>query len=137
MLYTAFLGIKHAGKVMRDLGNGGSIALASSIAGLRGTPGLILYSSSKFALRGLAQTAALELGQYGIRVNTVHPSGVKTPMFEASWDAAKKEELRKGVPLGRFAEVGDVAGIVAFLASDDSAFVNGAIMKCDGGCVSF
>ncbi|KAG8159830.1 hypothetical protein KVR01_010467 [Diaporthe batatas] len=117
---SAFLGIKHTGKAMRDLGNGGSIVLTSSIAGLRGTPGLILYSGSKFALRGLSLTAASELGEHGIRVNTIHPSGVDTPMFRATWSEEKLEELRRNMPLGRFAEVNDVSGVVAFLASDDS-----------------
>lgn len=135
--YTAFLGIKHCGKVMKDLGNGGSIILTSSIAGLRGTPGLILYSGSKFALRGLALTAASELGQYGIRVNTIHPSGVDTPMFRATWSEEKLEELRRNMPLGRFAQVDDISGVVAFLASNDSKFMTGGFLKIDGGCVSF
>lgn len=135
--YTAFLGIKHCGKVMKDLGTGGSIILTSSIAGLRGTPGLILYSGSKFALRGLALTAASELGQYGIRVNTIHPSGVDTPMFRATWSEEKLEELRRNMPLGRFARVDDISGVVAFLASDDSKFMTGGFLKIDGGCVSF
>lgn len=133
----AFLGIKHTGKAMRDLGNGGSIVLTSSIAGLRGTPGMILYSGSKFALRGLALTAASELGQHGIRVNTIHPSGVDTPMFRATWSEEKLEELRRNMPLGRFAEVDDITGVVAFLASDDSKFMTGGFLKVDGGCVSF
>lgn len=134
---AAFLGIKYTGKAMRDLGNGGSIVLTSSIAGLRGTPGMILYSGSKFALRGLALTAASELGQYGIRVNTIHPSGVNTPMFRATWSEEKLEELRRNMPLGRFAEVDDITGVVAFLASDDSKFMTGGFLKVDGGCVSF
>lgn len=133
----AFLGLKHAAKAMRDLGNGGSIVLTSSIAGLRGTPGLILYSGSKFALRGLALTAASELGEHGIRVNTIHPSGVNTPMFRNAWSPEKIEQLRQGVPLGRFAETTDVAGVVTFLASDDSKFMTGGFLKVDGGCVSF
>ncbi|KAF5508070.1 Levodione reductase [Colletotrichum fructicola] len=134
---AAFLGIKHTAKAMKDLGTGGSIILTSSIAGLRGTPGLIVYSSSKFALRGLALTAASELGPLGIRVNTIHPSGINTPMFKASWSPEKMEELRKGMPLGRFAETDDISGVVAFLASDDSKFMTGGFLKIDGGCVSF
>ncbi|KAF9875431.1 hypothetical protein CkaCkLH20_07251 [Colletotrichum karsti] len=134
---SAFLGIKHAAKAMKDSGRGGSIILTSSIAGLRGTPGLILYSGSKFALRGLALTAASELGPFGIRVNTIHPSGVNTPMFQASWSPEKMEELKKGMPLGRFAETTDVAGVVSFLAGDDSKFMTGGFLKIDGGCVSF
>lgn len=122
---------------MRDLGHGGSIILTSSIAGLGGAPGLILYSGSKFALRGLALTAASELGQHGIRINTIHPSGVNTPIFRATWSEEKLEELRRNMPLGRFAEVNDISGVVAFLASDDSKFITGGFMKIDGGCVNF
>ena len=85
---------------MKDLGNGGSIILASSIAGLRGTPGKAVYGMSKFALRGLALTAATELGPYGIRVNTVHPSGVDGPMFRGSWSEAKLEQLKAEERLG-------------------------------------
>lgn len=133
----AFLGLKHAATAMRDLGHGSSIILTSSIAGLRGTPGLILYSGSKFALRGLALTAAGELGQFGIRVNTIHPSGVDTPMFRNAWSPEKLEELKTAMPLGRFAQVDDVASVVAFLASEDSKFMTGGFLKIDGGCVSF
>lgn len=74
---------------MRDLDTGGSIVLTSSIAGLWGTPGLILYFGSKFDLRGLGLTAASELGPLGICVNTIHPSGVNTPVFQASWSPEK------------------------------------------------
>ena len=122
---------------MKDLGNGGSIILTSSIAGLRGTPGLILYSGSKFALRGLSLTAATELGPLGIRVNTIHPSGVNGPMFQAAWSEEKMAELKKGMPLGRFAEKSDVSGVVSFLLSEDSRFMTGGMLKIDGGCVSF
>ncbi|KAK6189644.1 hypothetical protein LQW54_013048 [Pestalotiopsis sp. IQ-011] len=94
-------------------------------------------SESKFALRGLALTAASELGQYGIRVNTIHPSGVDTPMFRATWSEEKLEELGRNMPLGRFAQVDDISGVVAFLASNDSKFMTGGFLKIDGGCVSF
>ncbi|GME63971.1 Short-chain dehydrogenase/reductase SDR [Neofusicoccum parvum] len=135
---TAFLTLKHSALAMRQqTPPGGSIILTSSIAGLRATPGLSLYSTSKFALRGLAQTAAAELGQYGIRVNTIHPSGVDTPMFRLAWSEEKIAELKKGIPLGRVAEVDDVAGVVSWLASEDARFVSGAMVKVDGGAVSF
>ncbi|KAK7943344.1 short-chain dehydrogenase [Apiospora aurea] len=104
---SAFLGLKHAACAMRDANRspgGGSIVLTSSVAGLRGTPGLIAYSAAKFALRGLALTAAAELGPLGIRVNTVHPSGVgDSVMFREAWrdDAGKMEEMRRATPLGR------------------------------------
>ncbi|KAI7978711.1 hypothetical protein EIK77_010617 [Talaromyces pinophilus] len=123
-------------KVNTRSGKGGSIILASSIAGLRATPGLCAYSSAKYALRGLCLTAAAELGQHQIRVNTVHPCGVNTPMFQATWPPEKMKQMLSTVPLGRWAEVEDVAALVAFLASDDAQFLTGGALKVDGGIVS-
>ncbi|RAH56379.1 putative 2,5-dichloro-2,5-cyclohexadiene-1,4-diol dehydrogenase [Aspergillus piperis CBS 112811] len=134
---SAFLGAKHCGRAMRDSGNGGSIILVSSIAGLRATPGLSAYSTSKFALRGLCITAAAELGQYNIRVNTVHPCGVNTPMFLAAWPEEKMKSMLATVPLGRWAEVADVAALVSFLGSADARFMTGGALKIDGGIVMF
>ncbi|OJZ86491.1 hypothetical protein ASPFODRAFT_134282 [Aspergillus luchuensis CBS 106.47] len=134
---SAFLGVKHCGRTMRDSGNGGSIILVSSIAGLRATPGLSAYSTSKFALRGLCITAAAELGQYNIRVNTVHPCGVNTPMFLATWPEEKMRSMLATVPLGRWAEVADVAALVSFLGSADARFMTGGALKIDGGIVMF
>jgi NAD(P)-dependent dehydrogenase (short-subunit alcohol dehydrogenase family) len=132
----AFMGLKHAAAVMRELGNGGSIILASSIAGLRGTPGYVLEATSKSALNGLAQTAAGELGKYGIRVNTIHPSGLGSVMAKSIESPQELEEMRSAIPLGRFAQVDDVASVVAFLASEDSKFMTGGDLKVDGGIVS-
>lgn len=122
---------------MKTSGNGGSIVLVSSIAGLRATPGLSAYSTSKFALRGLCLTAASELGQYGIRVNTVHPCGVNTPMFLAAWPEEKLKSMLASVPLGRWAEVADVAALLAFLGSSDARFMTGGALKVDGGIVTY
>jgi NAD(P)-dependent dehydrogenase (short-subunit alcohol dehydrogenase family) len=122
---------------MKELGNGGSIILTSSSEGLHGTAGLIAYSGSKFALRGLALSAASELGGYGIRVNTIHPSGVDTPMFRNTWSSEELEAQKAATPLGRFAQVDDVASVVGFLASEDSKFMTGGLLKIDGGSVSF
>jgi NAD(P)-dependent dehydrogenase (short-subunit alcohol dehydrogenase family) len=129
----AFLALKHVAKVLRDQGDGGSIILRSSIAGLRGFPGLISYSSSKFALRGLALTAAEELGQFGIRVNTIHTSIIDSG---PGWSTERLQELKAETSLGRFGSPDDVANVVAFLASDDSKFMTGGHLKIDGGCVS-
>lgn len=81
-------------------------------------------------------TAAAELGQHQIRVNTVHPCGVNTPMFQATWPPEKMKQMLSTVPLGRWAEVEDVAALVAFLASDDAQFLTGGALKVDGGIVS-
>ena len=122
---------------MKELGNGGSIILTSSIAGLRSAPGLSVYSASKFALRGLALTAANELGPDGIRVNTIHPSGVDAPMFQQAWNEEQSEELQARIPLGRFAQTHDVSSVVAFLGHEDSKFITGSFLKIDGGSVTF
>ncbi|KAJ5109507.1 2-5-dichloro-2-5-cyclohexadiene-1-4-diol dehydrogenase [Penicillium angulare] len=134
---SAFLGVKHCGRAMKDIGNGGSIVLMSSIAGLRATPGLSAYSASKFALRGLCITAAAELGQFDIRVNTVHPCGVNSPMFNVSWSEERRNNMLSTVPLGRWAEVADVAALLSFLGSSDARFMTGGALKVDGGSVLY
>ncbi|KAF1945363.1 NAD(P)-binding protein [Clathrospora elynae] len=134
---SAFLGVKYAAAAMQTTSSpGGSIIIRSSIAGLRGFPGLISYSASKFALRGIALTAAEELGHHGIRVNTIHTSIIDTPGYKEGWDKAKLEELKGETSLGRFGSLDDVASVVAFLVSDDSRFMTGGHLKIDGGCVA-
>jgi NAD(P)-dependent dehydrogenase (short-subunit alcohol dehydrogenase family) len=121
---------------MQTTNNGGSIILRSSIAGLRGFPGLVSYSASKFALRGIALTAAEELGQYNIRVNTIHTSIIQTPGYKEGWSKEKLEELKGETALERFSDPSDVASVVAFLVSEDSRFMTGGHLKIDGGCVA-
>jgi len=134
---SAFLALKHVAQVLRDQGTGGSIIVRSSIAGLKGFPGLISYSSSKFALRGLALTAAEELGKYDIRVNTIHTSIIDSgPGFKDGWSKERLQEVKEDTALGRFGSPDDVANVVAFLASEDSRFMTGGHLKIDGGCVS-
>lgn len=142
LYFIAFLGVKHCAAAMRASPTnpaqptGGSIILRSSIAGLRGMPGLISYSASKFALRGIALTAAEELGQYGIRVNTIHTSIIDTPGYKKGWGSEQLAELKEGTALGRFGSPDEIANVVAFLASEDSKFMTGVHLKIDGGSVS-
>ncbi|OAL49155.1 NAD(P)-binding protein [Pyrenochaeta sp. DS3sAY3a] len=138
---SAFLGVKHTAAAMcptpsNPKSSGGSIIIRSSIAGLRGFPGLVSYSSSKFALRGIALTAAEELGQHGIRVNTIHTSIIDTPGYKEGWRESTLEALKEETSLGRFGSPDDVASVVAFLVSEDSKFMTGGHLKVDGGCVS-
>jgi len=138
----AFLCLKHIGKAMqnfaeKDLDTPGSrsIILTSSVAGMHGQPGLVPYNASKWAVRGLMLTGAQELGQYGIRVNTVHPGGTHTNMLLGSFTAKDLEGIAKSVPLERFAQPEDIASCMAFLASDDANFVTGSMLKADGGFI--
>ena len=118
---------------------GGSIINISSIEGFTGAAGLSAYSASKFAIRGMTKVAARELGQYGIRVNSVHPGGVITSMILSQAEAADQmdpEAFLKAMPLSRFAEPAEISRLVAFLASDESSYSTGSEFIADGGLLS-
>ncbi|BDN82808.1 MULTISPECIES: SDR family oxidoreductase [Mycobacterium] len=124
-----FLGIRAAVKPMKEAGRG-SIINISSIEGLAGTIASHGYTVSKFAVRGLTKSTALELGPSGIRVNSIHPGLVKTPMTE--W---VPEDLFQ-TALGRAAEPMEVSNLVVYLASDESRYSTGAEFVVDGGTVA-
>jgi 3alpha(or 20beta)-hydroxysteroid dehydrogenase len=116
---------------------GGSVVNISSIEGFTGAAGLSAYSASKFAVRGMTKVAARELGQFGIRVNSVHPGGVLTRMIVDS--AGAREEgtaFINSVPLARFAEPVEISRLVAYLASDESSYSTGSEFIADGGILS-
>jgi 3alpha(or 20beta)-hydroxysteroid dehydrogenase len=128
-----FLGMKAVIRAMRDAG-GGAIVNTSSTSGLEGMAGIISYSASKFAVRGMTKTAALELGRYGIRVNAVCPGGIDTQMGNPF--AQQGEELEKNYkqnPIPRIGRPDEVAAMMVFLASDESSFCTGADFVVDGG----
>ncbi|MGE3619868.1 MAG: SDR family oxidoreductase [Acidimicrobiia bacterium] len=125
-LKGTFLGMRAVIPGMRRAGTG-SIINVSSTAGLRGYTWHAGYDASKYGVRSLAKVAALELGQYGIRANSVHPGQVRTPMNEG-------RQLRVDhVALGRVGEPEELAALVLFLASDASSFCTGAEFVADGG----
>jgi len=129
-----FLGMKAVIPAMSAAGRG-SIVNVSSVAGLEGSAGLVAYSSSKFAIRGMTKTAALELGRVGIRVNAICPGGVDTPMVRGGRDF---EHVDQGgwfskLPLGRIGKPEEVARLALFLASDESSYCTGTEFVCDGG----
>jgi 3alpha(or 20beta)-hydroxysteroid dehydrogenase len=130
-LIGAFLGIKSGTAALRVSG-GGSIVNISSTAGMWGVPFAADYTASKFGVRGLTKVAALELGRDGIRVNSVHPGGVLTEMVKAVGDDGESDYYRK-LPAGRIGTVDDVANLVLFLASDESAYCTGTEFVIDGG----
>jgi 3(or 17)beta-hydroxysteroid dehydrogenase len=139
-----FLGTKHALATMRRLGGGGSIVNMSSASGLVGSPGASAYCASKGGVRAFTKAVALECAREGIRVNSVHPGGVRTPIWErAEWwpglvaqaggvDAAYGV-LEKATPAGRMAAPEEIAQAILFLASDASRFVTGSELVVDGG----
>ena len=127
------LGTKHVSPVMKKAGKG-SIVNISSVDGLRGCNGLTLYTASKWALRGLTKSLAYELGTSGIRVNSVHPGGVNTPMGNSRGLPADQLNMAfRRVPLQRIGEPEEIAQASLFLASDESSYITGAELAVDGG----
>lgn len=129
-----FLGLKHVGGAMREARRG-SIVNIASIDGFRGANALGLYSASKWAVRGITKTAALELGPHGVRVNSVHPGGVNTPMVNPDADRTQAEldHGHRRVPLQRIGEPGEIATASLFLCSDEASYISGAELAVDGG----
>ncbi len=110
----------------------GRIINISSVSGLMGQAGQVNYAASKAGLIGLTKSLARELGSRGITANVVAPGFVSTDMT-AKLDDALQARMRELIPLGRFGEVADVARVVAFLASEESAYITGAVLPVDGG----
>ena len=133
----ALLVIKYASRGMIAAGQGGAVVNVSSQAALVGLPGHISYAASKAALDSITRVSALELGPYGIRVNSVNPTVVMTPMSAFYWG---REEIRKPfldqMPLGRYATEEEVAGPIVFLLSDAAAMITGVCLPIDGGYTS-
>lgn len=115
-------------------GGGGVIVNVTSIAGHRGFEGHMVYAASKAGLEGATRVMAKELGPHGIRVNAVAPTVTMTELAAAAWsEPAKKDPMMVRHPLGRFAEVEDVARTIALMLSDDAPVVTGAVLPIDGG----
>ncbi|MBL4868959.1 MAG: glucose 1-dehydrogenase [Pseudomonadales bacterium] len=128
-----FLGMKSVVAAMTKAG-GGSIVNISSIDGLTGMSMATAYVASKFAVRGMTKVAALELGQFGIRVNSIHPGGVATPMLEIpGLEIDPENNMFNNVPLGRIGQPEDIANLASYLASDESSYSTGSEFVVDGG----
>jgi meso-butanediol dehydrogenase / (S,S)-butanediol dehydrogenase / diacetyl reductase len=142
-----FKGVFHcyqiAARQMIAQGRGGRLIAACSISGHKGGDWVSAYVASKFAVRGLTQSVALELVQHGITANVYSPGMVDTPMYQ---EIDKKVTEREGkppgsqikkmaatIPMGRFANPNDIANVVSFLASEDSAYMTGQSLVVDGG----
>ena len=129
-LTGALLGIRHAAPSLRRAG-GGAIVTVNSIAGLAAAPGLVAYSSSKWALRGLLRAAAKELAGDGIRVNAVHPGIIETPLAYGP-DGGELVPV-EGFAIPRRATPEEIADFVLFAASDQARFATGSEILADGG----
>ena len=127
----ALYGMRAAAPLIRDSG-GGSIVNISSTAGLLGYAGAA-YVASKWALRGLTKTAAMEFNDWGIRVNSVHPAQVVGTSIAGNASAVYRDVTARVIPLGRGARAGEVANVVLFLASDESSYMTGSEVVVDGG----
>jgi 3-oxoacyl-[acyl-carrier protein] reductase len=127
----AFRVVKRASKGMLKA-RFGRVILISSVVGLYGAPGQVNYSASKAGLVGIARSLTRELGARGITANVVAPGFIATDMTAALPDE-QQAEYKKAIPVGRYGEASEVAKAVAWLASDDAAYISGAVIPVDGG----
>lgn len=130
-LTGAFRCVRRASKGMIRLRRG-RIVLISSVVGLYGTPGQVNYAASKSGLIGIARSVTRELGQRGITANVLAPGFIDTDMTRAL-PQERQDEYRAAIPAGRFAQPDEVANVAGFLASDEAAYISGAIIPVDGG----
>ncbi|KAL8278131.1 hypothetical protein RQP46_009455 [Phenoliferia psychrophenolica] len=131
--HAPFFGMQVVMPGMRKAG-GGSIVNVSSVAGMVSIVGAsnVAYVGSKFAVRGMTKHVAVDAGPDGVRINTVHPGYIKTPMMEAATDS-EGGGIAATVPLRRMAEPDEVSSLVLFLASDESSYITGMEHVVDGG----
>ncbi|HUR15134.1 MAG TPA: glucose 1-dehydrogenase [Mycobacteriales bacterium] len=135
--FGPFLGMREVAPAIERAG-GGAIVNLSSVEGLGGNRFLVAYSGSKFAVRGMTKSAAIELARKGIRVNSVHPGGIDTPMTRAfvPGDEDMATLIGKQAPMRRTGKPEEIAETVAFLASDAASYITGAELAVDGGATA-
>lgn len=134
---SALLVTKYASREMIRAGRGGAIVNVSSQASLVGLAGHIAYGSSKAAMDNITRVSALELGEHSIRVNSVNPTVVMTPMSAWYWGRPEIEgPFLEQMPLGRWATEDEIAGPSVFLLSSDAALISGVCLPIDGGYTS-
>jgi NAD(P)-dependent dehydrogenase (short-subunit alcohol dehydrogenase family) len=139
-LRGVFLGIREVVPRMRARG-GGSIVITASLLGIVGDPDLPAYGATKGGLRAMCRSLAASLGPDNIRVNTICPGDVETPLLKEFFDyqpdpAASRKEITDRYPLRRFADPRDIGNAAVFLASDDSSYITGIDIVVDGGLLA-
>jgi|SRR6185369_3455944 len=137
-LHSVFYGTQRAVKLMRRVGQGGSIVNLSSVAGIIGVPGCAAYAAAKGGVRLFGKAVALECAREKIRVNSVHPGMIMTNMQnDALRDNPEQYEILSNmIPMGAFGDPIDIANMNLFLASDESRYITGAEFVVDGGLIT-
>lgn len=139
-LIGPWLMVKHAGKLMADAGQGGSIICTASVAGIRSGAGGPAYSASKAGVINLVMVSAQQLSDTGVRVNAICPglteTGMTRPVFEFAQSKGVTHKIGRLNPLRRAAQPVELAQVALFLASDDASYVNGQAIAVDGGLSS-
>jgi NAD(P)-dependent dehydrogenase (short-subunit alcohol dehydrogenase family) len=128
-----WLGMKHAGPAMRDSGGGSIINLSSIFGAVGGFGGSIAYHASKGAVRLMTKSAALHWATDGVRVNSLHPGFIDTPMVAPVKGGDVEQLILAATPMGRLGRAEEVGAAVAFLASDDASYMTGSEVYVDGG----
>jgi len=124
--------IRHVVPYMKQV-RSGRIVNISSIWGVRSKELRTLYSMTKFGINGMTKSLARELGPFGILVNSVCPGFTNTELTQQNLSSEEQDEIRKDIPLGRFAEPKEIAGFIAYLASEENTYITGQVLVIDGG----
>ncbi len=131
-----WLGMKVVGRRMRERGRGSIVNISSIFGAVGGFGGSIAYHASKGAVRLMTKSAALHWATAGVRVNSVHPGFIETPMIEAAKGTPMEAEIIGMTPMGRLGRPEEVAAAIAFLASDDASYMTGSEVYVDGGWIA-
>jgi NAD(P)-dependent dehydrogenase (short-subunit alcohol dehydrogenase family) len=133
-VYGVFYCLKHVARQMVDQGDGGSLIAIASLNARQPAEGFTAYCASKAAVAMMVQTAALELGRYGIRANAIGPGLVETPLSARLWqNPAIRDAFIAETPMGRYAQPAEVADLALYLAGDAGSFMTGQTLYLDGG----